>query len=347
MLIELAERRLLPDAGIRFGIRHLLKKRLAAEQAIAPATNDRSARMRELFATGPIAHSTAEANQQHYEVPTELFLAMLGPRLKYSGCYFEHPQDNLATAEEAMLRLTCERADVADGQTILDLGCGWGSLSLWMAEQYPNAQITALSNSQTQGDYIRQQAEQRGLDNLQHTVGNIAAEPSPLAAIADGRPFDRVVSVEMFEHMHNVVQLLDRIAPALAPGGKLFVHIFSHQRLCYRFQNQGSADWMARHFFTGGAMPAHDLFEHVHGPFWLDRRWQVDGTHYAKTCQAWLQNLDKHRDVILARFQQDLSSQEAKRQWQRWRMFVMACEELFAYDHGQQWQVTHHLLELR
>lgn len=345
MLIELAERRALPDAVIRHGIRRLLQQRLEKQHAIA-AIDDRAARLREQFAAGPIAEATDAARAQHYEAPTELFEWMLGPRLKYSGCLWEPGTSDLAAAEEAMLALTCQRADVRDGQRILDLGCGWGSLSLWLAEQYPHAEIVAVSNSRTQHEFIVQRAEDRGLTNLTHHVGNVAeleSDPLPTPWNELGR-FDRILSIEMFEHMRNLHKLLTNAAEWLADDGRLFVHVFCHRELFYRFVDAGKADWMARHFFTGGAMPPLDLFEHVAGPLRLVDRWKVDGTHYARTCQAWLDNLDEHREAIVHRFEQDLPSRAARRQWQRWRMFVMACEELFATADGSEWLVSHHLL---
>lgn len=350
MLITLAEQRMLPDAVIRAGIRRVLEKRLRNERdSLPPDLPGRRQRMQELFATGPIAESTDAARRQHYEAPTELFLQMLGPRLKYSGCFWEPTVDELADAEEAMLALTCERAGIADGQSILDLGCGWGSLSLWIAERYPHADVVAVSNSRSQHQYIREQALSRGLLNVRHitlNVADFAKEPlgENSADFGAGWKFDRVVSVEMFEHMRNVEQLLEHLAGWLLPDGRLFVHIFCHRELFYRFVDQVRSDWMARHFFTGGAMPPLDLFEQIHGPFHLVDRWEVGGEHYARTCRAWLDNLDDSRNVILDRFQRDLGAAEARRQLQRWRMFVMACEELFAYDAGRQWLVSHHLL---
>lgn len=350
MLISLAERRMLPDSIIRAGIRRLLVQRLEREEQTAPRDPvDRRTRLREQFAAGPIAEATDDARRQHYEAPTELFQQMLGPRLKYSGCLWEEGVADLAAAEEAMLALTCERAGLADGQRILDLGCGWGSLSLWMAERYPNADIVAISNSRTQHQFISEQALARGLLNLRHVVLNVADfAKEPLGGeadrLGDDWRFDRIVSIEMFEHMRNVDQLLSHLAGWLHADGRMFVHIFCHRELFYRFVDEGRNDWMTRHFFSGGAMPPLDLFSQVSGPFVLEKRWEVGGRHYAKTCRAWLENLDSGRAEIQRRFEADMSPSDARRQFQRWRMFVMACEELFAYDHGRQWLVSHHLL---
>ena len=350
MLVELAERRLAPDRSIRRAIRRLLAQRLELERIkLASDKRGRGPRLRDLFAAGPIAEATVAARRQHYEAPTELFQAMLGPRLKYSGCLWAGAA-NLADAEEAMLDLTCRRAKIADGQRILDLGCGWGSLALWVAERYPRCEIVAVSNSATQHEYVNQQTAARGLTNLRHVVGDVAtidrddsALPRKLRREDLGR-FDRIVSVEMFEHLRNVGRLLQLLPRCLNDGGLLFVHIFCHRELFYRFSDGGRDDWMGRHFFTGGAMPPVDLFEHLGGPLKLIERWEIGGEHYARTCRAWLANLDERREAVLLRFGEDLSRGEARRQLQRWRMFLMACEELFASDEGRQWLVSHHLL---
>lgn len=355
MLSTLAERRCLPDAVIRMGIRRLLACRLAEE---APRSSideaQRKPAIRRLFAEGPVACATDAAREQHYEVPTELFEYMLGPRLKYSCCLWDNGVRDLAAAEDAMLDLTCHRAEIRDGQRILDLGCGWGSASLWLAENFPNADIVAASNSRTQHRYLQEQARRRGLRNVQHCVLNMADltsadghERMTRAIMRTGQragAFDRIVSVEMFEHMFNVELLLNRLNDWLTPAGMLFVHIFSHPRLFYRFEDKGANSWMARNFFTGGAMPAVDLFEHVYSPFNEAGRWLVNGVHYAKTCRAWLERLDARRAEAEACLADHPSELPAARQLQRWRMFLMACEELFAFQRGNEWLVSHHLL---
>ena len=350
MLITLAERRMLPDAVIRTGIRRILEQRLYREREAMPtdATGRRDL-MRQQFATGPIAEETDAVRRQHDEAPTELFLEMLGPRLNHSGCHWGPGVDDLAGAEEEMLALICERAGIADGQRILDLGCGWGALTFWMAERYPNADIVAASNSRMQHRFIMEQALLRGMLNVRHIVLNVADfahEEVDGAApdLGDDWRFDRIVSIEMFERIRNVERLLQHLAGWLAVEGKLFVQLFCHRDLFYRFHIDGQNDWMARHFFAGVAMPSLDLFDHVRGPFRLDNRWEVGGEHYARTSRAWLDNLDAAGDDVLQRFRQDLAPAAARRQVQRWRMFVMACEELFAYDAGRQWLVSHHLL---
>lgn len=346
-LTELAERRLLPDAVIRLGVRRLLRDRLRGETARAPRTFDeRRAELRRQFASGPVAEATDASRRQHYEAPTELFQAMLGSRLKYSCCLWEGGARSLAEAEDAMLRLTAQRAGIADGQRILDLGCGWGSFALWAAERFPHAEIVAVSHSRTQHDYIVAQASRRGLNNVRHVVAD-ASHPRFVAALTEAGPFDRIVSIEMFEHLRNVERLLEQLAPLVAPSGRLFVHIFCHRELFYRYRDEGPGDWMARHFFSGGAMPPLDLFDHVAGPFQLLERWETGGGDYARTCRAWRRNLDLGRPAVVERLSRDLPTAEANRQWQRWRMFLIACEELFAHDGGRQWLVSHHLLAPR
>jgi len=349
MLIKLAERRMLPDSVIRAGIRRVLERRLARERAAIPADHvGRVQVLRERFASGPIADSIDAALAQQYEIPATLFLTMLGPWLKYSAGLWENDESTLLESEEAMLALTCERAEIADGQRILDLGCGWGSLTFWIAERYPNADVVAISNSRTQHKFITEQALARGLMNVRHVRMNIAdfdREPPVEQAEPDAEwQFDRIVSVEMFEHMRNVESLLGRLASWLRPNGKLFLQAFCHRELFYRFELDGNYDWMARHFFTGGAMPCADLFEHLRGSLHLERKWEIAGQHYARTWRAWLANLDANRDEIIREFEQRLSPVEARRQFQRWRMFTMACEEIFSYGDGSEWFVIHALL---
>jgi len=342
MLIELAERRILPDRLVRRGMRRLLRARLREETLLA-AKGNRHERLKKLFASGPIAIETAAANEQHYEVPTAFYQQMLGPRLKYSSCWWPdncqvNDRQALATAEIAMLQLTCQRAQCADGQRILELGCGWGSLTLWLAEQYPQSQIVAVSNSRVQQAFIQQQCRQRQLTNVEVRVHNVAE-------LKLEEKFDRVLSVEMFEHMRNWQQLLTNVAAWLTLEGKCFLHTFCHCNLFYPFNVTSSTDWMAKHFFSGGVMPSYDLLEQLEIPLRVESQWEVNGNHYAKTCQAWLANLDAASSNVIRLFAADLGRLGASRQLARWRMFVMACEELFAWDDGQQWFVSHTLLE--
>jgi cyclopropane-fatty-acyl-phospholipid synthase len=322
--IELAERSLVPDAVIRAGVRRLLAERLAQESNNPLAQN---AAFAEWMRTQPIAIDTSAANEQHYEVPAEFYQLCLGPRLKYSSGYWPRGVNRLAESEEAMLRLTCERAELADGQRILELGCGWGSLTLWMAENHPAAQIVAMSNSHSQREFILKRVAERGFTNVEVRTANIA-EFDP------GGCFDRVVSVEMFEHVRNYELLLRRIANWLTPAGKLFIHIFCHQRLAYPFEVEGAKDWITEHFFRGGVMPSFGLLREFSEDLRVEKEWWLYGDHYARTCNSWLNELDANRS----------KSPLTRRQTQRWRMFFMACAELFAYDDGAEWGVGHFLL---
>lgn len=327
--IRLAERGCLPDSVIRFGIRHLLAQRLKqcrrAPQAIPTDLQK------------PIAVATDQANEQHYEVDPAFFEIVLGPRSKYSCCWYTTPETPLEVSEEAMLRQTCEHAGLEDGMDILELGCGWGSLTLWMAERYPSSRITALSNSRPQRETIEALARERGLTNITVKTADINRfRPDAL--------YDRIVSVEMFEHVRNHVVLLNRIAQWLNPEGKLFVHIFCHDQFAYTYENQGESDWMARHFFSGGMMPSFNYFKSLPVPFTVEQAWPVNGTHYARTCRDWLRRLDERRGSVEAVLRKDLPPVEAALQAQRWRIFFMACEELFAWNSGKEWYVGHYLM---
>lgn len=330
--IELAERGWLPDAVLRFGIRRLLASRLADE---ARRLDERSAWVDRLHA-GPIAQATDAANRQHYEVPAAFFEAVMGSHLKYSCGYWPDGVQTLDAAEAAMLALSCERAGLADGQDILELGCGWGSLTLWMAAQYPRAHITAVSNSRSQRRFIQARARARGLRNLQVVTAD-------MNDFAPEQSFDRVVSVEMFEHMHNWPALLARVRDWLRPEGRLFLHVFAHRHYSYPFVDEGSDDWMARHFFTGGLMPSAELPMRFQGDLQLTRHWWIDGRHYRATCEAWLANQDRRRNEILRLFAADGDAADAARWFRRWRLFFLACSELFGYRDGSEWGVGHYL----
>ncbi len=340
-VLGLAERGLLPEAVIRAGIRRLCAQRLAQERAGGVAAQ--SARRQTLLAAlreSPVAIETEAANAQHYELPSAFFTHCLGPRLKYSSCYYPGGTETLAEAEEAMLALYCERAGLADGQDILELGCGWGSLTLWMAERYPQARITAVSNSNGQRGFIEARCRERGFNN----VCVLTRDVSTLDLPADA--FDRCVSVEMFEHMRNYDSLLARISGWLRPGGQLFVHIFAHRALLYPFETNGADNWMGRHFFTGGLMPAADTLLHFQGALGIRQQWLLDGSHYEKTANHWLQRQDAHRHEVMTILREAYG--DAAGLWfQRWRMFWMACAELFGYAGGQEWLVAHYLFERR
>jgi len=339
--IDLVERGLVPDALTRWGIRRLLEERLRDERA---RHADREARLRafvQQLAAEPIAVATDAANEQHYEVPATLYERALGPHLKYSGCYWPEGVQTLAEAEAAMLELTCERAGLTDGQEVLELGCGWGSLSLWMAEHFPASRVLSVSNSASQRAFILGRARERGLDNL-------SVETCDMNAFATQRRFDRVVSVEMFEHMRNWPRLLERVRGWLVEDGRLFLHVFAHREYAYLFETEGAHDWMGRYFFTGGMMPSDDLLDHVlaapDAPLAVERSWVVDGRHYARTAEAWLANTDAHA-AELERVLAGVHAPDQAKLWlRRWRLFFMACAELFAFRQGREWWVSHALL---
>ena len=323
MIERLVDSGLVPEPLLRAGIRAICALRLREQRG---ASHD--AVVAELRAS-EIAVATDAANAQHYEVPPAFFARVLGPQLKYSCCYWPGGVHTLIAAETAMLELTARRAGLADGQRILDLGCGWGALSLFAAARWPSSRITAISNSHAQRAYILEEARRRGLANVDVITADVRTLALPAGA------FDRVVSVEMFEHMRNYELLLRRIARWLAPGGALFVHVFAHRRHAYPFANGGRTDWMAREFFTGGLMPSARLLHHFQSDLRITDEWHLAGTHYAHTAEAWHANLLAHRDE-LARVLGGRARVE------RWRVFFLACAELFGYRDGREWIVAHY-----
>ncbi|MEO7433489.1 MAG: cyclopropane-fatty-acyl-phospholipid synthase family protein [Dokdonella sp.] len=334
--IALAERGLLPDSLIRLGIRRLCADRLRVERgASLEASWQRFRHVLDSLRTSSIAIETDAANAQHYELPPGFFELCLGKRLKYSSCYWDNTTPDLDAAEVRMLAIYAERALLADGQSILELGCGWGSLTLWMAEHFPNARITAVSNSRPQREFIEARCRDRGLANVRVITRDINE------LTLDSAQFDRVVSVEMFEHVRNYDHLMSRIGEWLRTGGKLFVHIFCHRELMYPFETDGDDDWMGKYFFTGGLMPAADTLLHFQRDLKIDEQWRLSGTHYEKTANAWLENHDRRRDEVLRVLGVAYGDQAAL--WnQRWRMFWMACAELFGYADGDEWMVGHY-----
>ncbi len=282
----------------------------------------------------PVAVHTDEANEQHYEVPSEFFRLSLGPRLKYSCCFWPEGIDTLGAAEEASLEQVCRRAELADGMEILELGCGWGSLSLWMAEKYPKSRILSVSNSATQRAFIEARRDERGLTNLEVLTADVTG-------LELDRTFDRAVSIEMFEHMRNYQTLMGRVASWLNPGGKLFIHVFTHREFAYRFETEGEDNWMGRYFFTGGLMPSDDLLLQFQDDLAIEQQWRLGGVHYQKTAEAWLEAMDRNREGIMPVFEKTYGV-EAKRWFQRWRVFYMACAELWGFRGGSEWGVCHY-----
>jgi cyclopropane-fatty-acyl-phospholipid synthase len=326
----------LPDAVLRATIRRLLDARRSSGGAA-------SGELAERLWAGPVTVAVDEANLQHYEVPAEFFEIMLGERLKYSSAWWPDGVDDVDAADEAMLDLTCQRAGLADGQDILELGCGWGSLTLWMAERYPAARIVAVSNSSTQRAFIREQAAARGLGGVTVLTADVAE--LGLTAhddVVGPARFDRVISVEMFEHVRNHRELGRRIAGWLRPGGELFVHVFAHRDRPYLFEVGGAGDWMARHFFTGGMMPSEDWIPEAIDALEHRQTWRFDGRHYTRTLAAWRGRLEQDRDAAVAILSRGASEAEGVRRYHRWRTFLIACEELFGARRGREWGVVHH-----
>ncbi len=341
------KKNIIPDILIRSGARRMTAKRLREIRSrhIGEHQAYLNRYIGELKAQ-PIAVQTADANQQHYEVPTAFFEQVLGTHMKYSCGYWEvavphnRLQDHLDRSEEAMLELTCQRAQVEDGQKILDLGCGWGSLSLYMARRYPSADIVSVSNSATQKAYIDARAREENLNNL--TVFTEDINDFNYA----GR-FHRVISVEMFEHMRNYEALMEKIAGLLFPEGLLFVHIFCHRTTPYAYEVKDEGDWMARHFFAGGTMPSQDLLHYFTRHFSLKMQWSVSGLHYQKTLESWLQRMDARKGAIMPILAEIEGQEQVLKWWVYWRVFFMSCAEFFGFNGGNEWYVSHYLFVKR
>ena len=349
LALRLLERDLVPDWLIRQRIRALLADRLREEDRGDPQAQQ--ARLSQFVAqlrASPVAIHTADANEQHYELPTAFFQLVLGKHLKYSSCYYdlanapsrERAHEQLDAAGARMLALTVERAGIRNGDRVLELGCGWGSLSLWMAAHFPASQITVVSNSRTQKQFIDACAAERGLGNLTVITCDVNALSFP-----PGTTFDRVVSVEMFEHLRNYATLLERVASWMAPGATLFVHIFTHRQYAYPFEVRDESDWMAKYFFTGGIMPSDHLLYYFQDHLRIREHWGVDGRHYQLTSEAWLNNMDRNREQILPILAATYGADQQTRWWVYWRVFFMSCAELWGYEQGRQWIVSHYLVE--
>ena len=349
-----AERGRIPDPLLRFGIRQLCRRRLREQQRLHRGDPDHRRRFVERLSSGPVAVAQDAANRQHYEVPPELFERMLGPRLEYSCCHWPSGVSDLAGAEESMLELVARRAGLEDGQRILDLGCGWGALTLWIAERFPRAEVVAVSNSAPQRRFVEARLEAMGSSRVEVVTTDVAAlEDRPGGGAGGGAPFDRVVSIEMFEHMRNWEVLLQRIASWLAPQGRLFLHVFCHREYAYLFEDEDESDWMARTFFTGGMMPSDQLVRSFDRDLVVEEQWRVSGRHYQRTAEAWLGNLDAQRTALLPILAEAYGGDgtagagDAELWLQRWRLFLLACAELFGYRRGEEWWVAHCLLAPR
>jgi cyclopropane-fatty-acyl-phospholipid synthase len=339
LAINWVEQGLVPDAVIRAGIRRLCEQRLTE---IAATDCESGSQLVERFVSSMEASEVAPlpqlANEQHYEVPAQFFALALGPHRKYSSAWWPQGTTSLADAEATALAATCEHAELSDGHTILELGCGWGSLTLWMAGQYPNSRITAVSNSHSQRAWILGEAERRGLQNVEV----ITADMNHFVL---DKHFDRVVSVEMFEHMRNWRSLFSRVHDWLNPGGRFFMHVFCHRSTPYAFVDTAPSDWMSRHFFSGGMMPSDELALRFQEKLRFLKRWRWDGRHYETTANAWLANVDTRRADVLPVLAATYREANAAQWLQRWRIFFMACAELFGYRDGQEWWVSHYLFE--
>lgn len=335
--IDLADRGWLPDRLVRAGIRMLNSKRLQVEdRGCVESQREALARFIDDMCQSPIAVQTEKPNEQHYEIPPAFFKLVLGKYLKYSSCFWDSDIKTLDEAEERMLAMTAERAQLSDGMDILELGCGWGALSLWMAEKYPGSHFIAVSNSEPQREFIRTICQERGLTNLKVITADMNVFSTDLK-------FDRVVSVEMFEHMRNYAVLFERISRWLKEDGAFFMHIFCHRSAAYEYIDNGPSDWMSRHFFSGGIMPAGDLPAKFQDHLRLADQWRWSGRHYQETAEAWLRNMDARKAEIMPILEQTYGREDARRWWSRWRIFFLAVSEMFGVDDGRIWGVGHYL----
>lgn len=330
--LSLAENGLLPYFLLRFGIRQRLKKKLEIEQSRGP---DAFSRFKQDLESSDLAVDTDKANEQHYEVPSEFYTQVLGPYLKYSSGYWPEGCTSLEHSERASLELVAERAQLEDGQDVLELGCGWGSFSLWAAATFPNSNFTSVSNSFSQAEFINGEARKRGITNLKIVTCDINNFDTDTE-------HDRIVSIEMFEHVRNYATLFQKLSHWLKNDGRMFVHVFSHKKHAYAYDSKNPSEWMARHFFTGGIMPSHDLLPSFDKHIQMEESWQLDGTHYQRTSEAWLENMNKNESSIRPVFESVYGKENANQWMWRWRLFFLACAELFGYKNGSEWGVSHY-----
>ncbi|HNA57527.1 MAG TPA: cyclopropane-fatty-acyl-phospholipid synthase family protein [Chitinophagales bacterium] len=337
MINTLLERDRIPDFLIRARIRSLLRRRLKDESF--STAEQQQLHLMELIGqlkASPIAIETGAANEQHYEVPTAFFSMVMGKHMKYSCCYWDDNTPDLSSAEAKALEITCQRAQLREGMNILELGCGWGSLTMFMAQKFPSAHVTGVSNSSTQKLHIESQCKMRGITNVRIITAD-------MNVFDINETFDRVVSVEMFEHMRNYQLLLEKISRFLKPDGKLFVHIFTHKEFTYFFDVVDDTDWMSKYFFTGGVMPSDDLLFYFNDHLTIQDHWHWDGTHYGKTSEAWLSNMDAHKNEIMPILAETYGAEQSVKWWVYWRIFFMACAELWNFNNGREWIVSHYL----
>jgi len=337
--MKAVERGWVPDSIVRSGIRSLCRQRMREIQISEAQQSQHLDEFVRNMGKAPVAPLVHKANEQHYEVPAAFFQQVLGAQLKYSSAFWDGV-DTLDQAEVQALALSCEHADLKDGQEVLELGCGWGSLTLWMAKSYPNSTITAVSNSHSQRLFIEQRAMEAGL-------GNVRVITADINHFSMDQGFDRIVSVEMFEHLRNYASIFDRVAGWLKPDGRFFMHIFCHRSTPYLFEVRDDTDWMSRYFFSGGMMPSVDLPLKFQDSLCFANRWDWSGVEYQKTAEAWLDKLDAARDEVFAIFSDTYGQADAKMWVNRWRIFFMACAELFGMRGGDEWRVSHFLFNKR
>jgi cyclopropane-fatty-acyl-phospholipid synthase len=338
-IIDWVERGRLPDTVIRAGIRQRLRKTLAElpRQDSEAAMVHKQAFVAAMDAA-PVAAVPERANEQHYEVPAAFFEAVLGPRRKYSSCYWPDGVNSLDRAEEEALAVTAARAGIGPDQDVLELGCGWGSFSLWAAERLPTSRFTAVSNSASQRLFIEAEAERRG-------IANLTVVTADMNGFDTTQRFERIVSIEMFEHMRNWRVLLGRVHAWLRPGGRFFMHVFCHREHPYPYEDTGPEDWMSHYFFAGGIMPSDDLPLYFQDRLKLIDRWRWNGHHYERTLNQWLERMDAARARVMPILADTYGRDAADIWWMRWRLFFMACAELFGFREGEEWRVGHYLFE--